>query len=142
MTYDYFIASRFRNRDIVLPFVEQLRARGKSVYCFLETAVSQEHVGTVDENAEESMRAFESITDWWNDAGVQEIFQTDMKALRNADALILLLPAGKSAHMEAGAAYGMGKRCILIGEQKETESLYLIFAEHYDTPGQFFAALP
>lgn len=141
MHYDYFIASRFRNRDSVLPFVEQLRNHGKSVYCFLETAVSQEHVGGLDDNAEHSMQAFESIADWWNDVRVKEIFETDMQALRSSDALVLLLPAGRSAHMEAGVAYGLGKRCIVVGDQKETESLYLVFAEHYDTAEQFFAKL-
>lgn len=60
-----------------------------------------------------------------------------MGALRNSEALILLLPAGKSAHIEAGTAYGLGKKCILIGEQKEAESNYLIFDERYPNTDSF-----
>lgn len=52
-----------------------------------------------------------------------------------------MLPAGKSAHMEVGIAYVMGKKCILIGEQKEAESLYLIFNEVYSSIGEFIASL-
>jgi hypothetical protein len=55
--------------------------------------------------------------------------------------LILLLPAGKSAHIEAGVAYGMGKKLILVGEQKETESLYLIFDECYNSVDEFIQSL-
>ena len=38
-----------------------------------------------------------------------------------------MLPAGKSAHIEAGIAYGLGKKCYAIGEYDVTDSLYLIF---------------
>ncbi len=71
----------------------------------------------------------------------KEVFENDMNAEREAKALILLLPAGKSAHIEAGVAYGMGKECILVGEQKEAESLYLIFDKHYDNPEAFLETL-
>ena len=64
-----------------------------------------------------------------------------MNALRGSEALVLLLPAGKSAHMEAGVAYGLGKRMILIGEQKEAESLYLIFDEYHPTIEAFIQSL-
>lgn len=56
MTYNYFIASRFRNKEMVLPFVGELRKKNKTVYCFLETAPSQNYVGTLEEDAEESMK--------------------------------------------------------------------------------------
>lgn len=40
---------------------------------------------------------------------------------------LLVLLAGKSAHIEAGIAYGLGKKCYAIGEYDATDSLYLIF---------------
>ena len=46
---------------------------------------------------------------------------------KNSDNLLLVLPAGKSAHIEAGIAYGMGKKCYAIGEYEATDSLYNIF---------------
>lgn len=39
----------------------------------------------------------------------------------------LVLPAGKSGHIEAGVAYGLGKKCYAIGEYDVTDSLYHIF---------------
>ena len=68
------------------------------------------------------------------------IFQKDMKPLKESETLILLLPAGKSGHIEAGVAYGLGKKCIFIGEPEETDSLYLIFEEDYPTIDDFIAS--
>ncbi|MEE3344269.1 MAG: hypothetical protein VZS44_09285 [Bacilli bacterium] len=50
-----------------------------------------------------------------------------MNGEKNSDNLLLVLPAGKSAHIEAGIAYGLGKKCYAIGEYDVTDSLYLIF---------------
>lgn len=141
MQYDYFVASRYRNKPEVLRLVHALQEKGKKVYSFIESDASQKHVGTVDGDAEEQMRLYEARENWQQDPAIQEIFESDMQALRSSDALLLLLPAGKSAHMEAGAAYGMGKKCILIGEQKETESLYLIFNEFYQTIESFLSSI-
>ena len=141
MTYQYFVASRYRNKEIVLDLVRKLRENGKTVYCFIESPASTKHVGSVESNPEEVMKTFESISNWQNDKRVKEVFETDMTALRNSENLILLLPAGKSAHVESGAAYGMNKNCIVIGEQKETESLYLIFNEFYPDIDSFLESI-
>lgn len=143
MNYDYFIASRWRNKDAVMELTEKLREKGKSVYCFFETE-GEEHETWKDKHhytPEEFMQKFENTPDWQHDPAIQKMFTTDMDALKNSKSLILLLPAGKSAHVEAGAAYGMGKHCILIGEQKEAESLYLIFKEFHSSIDNFIAAL-
>ena len=58
---------------------------------------------------------------------VKTIFEHDLNGLKNSDNLLLVLPAGKSAHIEAGIAYGLGKKCYAIGEYDVTDSLYLIF---------------
>lgn len=142
MTYNYFIASRFRNKDTVLELAQKIRATGKTVYAFIESESSIRHVADLENtDPEEAMKAFEARPNWQNDPAVKEIFETDMTALKNSDALVLLLPAGKSAHMEAGTAYGLGKHTIVIGDQKETETLYLIFDEFYDTIDQFIASI-
>lgn len=137
MQYDFFVSSRYRNKQEVLQLVHKLQAKGKRVYSFIESDASLKYVGTVEDEAEEQMKKYEALENWREDPGIQEIFESDMNALRNSNALILLLPAGKSSHMEAGAAYGMGKKCILIGEQKETESLYLLFTEVYPDIASF-----
>lgn len=141
MKYNYFLASRYRNKDAVLDLVQRIRKKGKTVYCFIESDASIKHVGKLTDDAEKSISRFEAIKNWKKDSAVREIFTTDMDALKDSEALIMLLPAGKSVHLEAGAAYGFGKKCILIGEQKETESLYLIFDEFYPTPEEFIKSL-
>ena len=138
MRYDYFIACRWRNRDNVLDLAGKMRAKGKSVY----TCFDSEHsLADKEKDPEEAMQEFEATQNWESDENVRKIFDTDMNALRNSQNLILLLPAGKSAHIEAGAAYGMGKHCILIGEQKEAESNYLIFNESYKNINDFLKTI-
>ena len=34
--YDFYIASRYRNKDSVLELTQRIRAQGYSVYCFVE----------------------------------------------------------------------------------------------------------
>lgn len=138
MKYQYFIASRWRNRNSVFELTEKIRAKGKSVYCFMEN----DPYHSSDEDPENVMKAFESTDDWKNTKMLKDIFKKDMDALKQSETLLLLLPAGKSAHIEAGVAYGMKKRCIVIGEQKEAESLYLIFDEDYASIDAFIASLP
>ena len=138
MRYDYFIACRWRNRDNVLDLAGKMRAKGKSVY----TCFDSEHsLADKEKDPEEAMQEFEATQNWESDENIRKIFDTDMNALRNSQNLILLLPAGKSAHIEAGAAYGMGKHCILIGEQKEAESNYLIFNESYKNINDFLKTI-
>jgi hypothetical protein len=137
MKYDYFISSRWRNKDQVMELTQKLRQKGKKVYCFFEEKHS---VDRAQQPPEVVMAEFENL-DWQHDPLVKEIFKIDLNAEKNSESLILLLPAGKSSHIEAGIAYGMGKSCILIGEQKEAESLYLIFSEFYPTIEAFLNSI-
>src|SRR3989338_6513386 len=143
MKYDYMIVSRWRNKRSVTELVDKIRAKGKTVYSFFE---ADDFKQTLKESGqklhpEEFMQKFESIPDWKNNPQVREIFDIDMKALRDAETVIFLLPAGKSAHIEAGLAYSLGKKLIVIDEQKETESLYLIFNEFYNTIDDFIKSI-
>lgn len=133
--YDFFVSGRWRNRDNVLALTRQIRSKGYQVYCFLEAAHSAERV---QNDPDQDMTNFEQ-RDWRNDPYVKEVFENDMNAEKQSDVFVMLLPAGKSCHIEAGAAYGMGKKCILIGEQKEAESLYSIFTEVYSTIEEFLS---
>jgi hypothetical protein len=122
MKYQYFIASSSRNKDKIVELTEKLRNKGKTVYSFIET------------NPLEKLISEEiDVKDWRENPMNKFIFKKDMDPLRVSETLILLLPAGKSAHIEAGVAYGLGRKCIFIGEPEETDSLYLIFDEDYPT---------
>lgn len=54
-------------------------------------------------------------------------FGLDMKALRECDICVLVLPSGRSAHLEAGWAAGVGKVLIvLLADGCEPELMYKI----------------
>lgn len=58
----------------------------------------------------------------------KEGFERDMEHLREAEAVILLLPCGKSAHLEAGWAVGAGKPVALyMTEDLQPELMYGMF---------------
>lgn len=138
MQYDYYIASRWRNLDTVLSLTHSIRSAGKSVYSFLE---APHNIHALDYDIEQAMEEYEAIDDWWHDVRIRRMFDDDIRGIEQSHALILLLPAGKSAHIEAGIAFGMGKECILVGEQRETENLYLIFGRAYPSIDHFMQTL-
>jgi hypothetical protein len=124
--YDFFIAGRWRNKDNIKPVLDLVRASGKTAYCFIEN----EYKGDVVEfdlngNAEEFMQELESLPQ--DHPHIRKIFEVDITAERAADAFLLVLPAGIAGHIEAGAAYGMGKKCYAVGSLEKTETLYCIF---------------
>lgn len=130
MKYDFFLAGRWRNKEAILEVRDALRAAGKTYYCFLENDYSHHQVKFTESAEKEAiMDAYEGNDNWQNDPEVREIFDNDIDGLKNSKAFLVVLPAGKSSHIEAGIAYGYGKTCYAIGEQKETESHYLIFDE-------------
>lgn len=52
-------------------------------------------------------------------------FESDFGAMQRADAFVLVLPCGKSAHLELGWAAGAGKRtAILLEDPVEPELMY------------------
>lgn len=136
-TYDFFVSGKWRNRDNVLDLTQKIRGKGYSVYCFLE---AQHSIERVNDDPEQSMKDFEKL-DWKTDPYVREVFENDMTGEKNSQTFVMLQPTGKSCHIEAGVAYGLGKKCILIGEQNEAESLYLIFDEFYDTVEEFLNSI-
>ena len=60
---------------------------------------------------------------------VLKLFHDDLEGEKNSKNLLLVLPAGKAAHIESGIAYGLGKKCYAIGEYEATDTLYNIFEE-------------
>lgn len=54
-----------------------------------------------------------------------EGFAADFDAMQRADTFVLVLPCGKSAHLELGWAVGAGKRtAILLDDMVEPELMY------------------
>ena len=122
--YDFFIAGRTRNKEQILKICNIFEKCKVSYYCFLKNEQSHQEAG-LDINDENLADKFEKLS--LKSKTVQTIFQHDMEGEKKSKKFLLVLPAGKSAHIEAGIAYGLGKQCYAIGEYDVTDSLYCIF---------------
>jgi hypothetical protein len=124
--YDFFIAGRWRNKDNIKPVLDAVRTSRKTAYCFIENDYKGEAVEfKMDDDPGAFMKQSEAMPQ--DDPLIRKIFKNDITAEREAENFLLVLPAGISGHIEAGAAYGMGKKCYAIGELEKTETLYCIF---------------
>lgn len=122
--YDFFIAGRARNKENILRICDIFDKHKISYYCFLKYE-DQWGYGSQNQTPEENQQEFESLS--LKSETVLKIFRDDLEGEKNSKNLLLVLPAGKAAHIEAGIAYGLGKKCYAIGEYDITDSLYNIF---------------
>jgi hypothetical protein len=126
--YDFFVAGRWRNYPEVKKVLDSVRAHDKTAYCFIENLYEGSKVEFKhDASIELIMQKLESLPK--DDDFIKRIFENDMQAQRDSDNFLLVLPAGISGHIEAGASYGMGKPCYATGVPEKTETLYSIFRE-------------
>lgn len=123
--YKFFIAGRARNKDYILKICDIFDKEKISYYCFLKNEDSYNSYGNKNQNIEEKQQEFEKLG--LKSKIVLNIFNEDMNAEKNSENFLLILPAGKSGHIEAGVAYGLGKKCYTLGEYDTTDSLYNIF---------------
>ena len=123
--YKFFIAGRARNKDYILKICDIFDKEKISYYCFLKNEDSYNSYGNKNQNIEEKQQEFEKLG--LKSKIVLNIFNEDMNAEKNSENFLLILPAGKSGHIEAGVAYGLGKKCYALGEYDTTDSLYNIF---------------
>ena len=125
MKYKFFIAGRARNKDNILKICDLFDKYKITYYCFLKED-SYSSYGT-NMNALDKQQEFESLS--LKSKTILNVFKSDMEAEKNSENFLLVLPAGKSCHIEAGVAYGMNKKCYAIGKFDATDSLYNIFEE-------------
>ncbi len=128
--YEFFIAGRNRNKENILRICDLFDKYNISYYCFLKNEDNWGY-GNKNQTQEEKQREFESL-DLKSDI-VLNLFNQDMAGEKSSKNFLLVLPAGKAAHIEAGIAYGLGKKCYAIGEYEATDTLYNIFEEIFST---------
>lgn len=123
-----YVASSWRNEARQQATVLALRDAGHTVYDFRNPAPGDIGFGWRQCATPEQVkdpRAFrdEVLTHPVARAG----FEKDMTALRDADATVLVLPCGRSAHLELGWAAGAGQRTIVLLDDpmSEPELMYL-----------------
>ncbi len=135
-----YIASSWKNK-FQQQLVEELRKRGHKVYDFKHPN------GRNDVPVWESV----SVTQNLRSAYVEKClkgkdfkrmlldrqsikrFEEHFAAMQDADTCILLLPAGRSSHIEAGHMNGMGKRVFVMDTSKEVtpELMYLALDDYF-----------
>ena len=128
--YEFFIAGRARNKDNILRICDLFDKYNISYYCFLKNEDNWGY-GNKNQTPEERQQEFESLG--LKSDVVLKLFHDDLEGEKNSRNLLLVLPAGKAAHIESGIAYGLGKKCYAIGEYEATDSLYNIFEEIFDS---------
>ena len=104
-----YIASSWKNVSQVRELASYLRNEGFEVDDFTDDTRGR-FVFHYDELA--NLQELDAISFLQNDPA-RRAFIEDKKMIDWADAVILLLPAGRSAHLEAGYAKGSGKRLII-----------------------------
>ena len=123
--YEFFIAGRARNKEEILKICDIFDKYNVSYYCFLKNDETMNSYGNANQSTEEKQQEFESLG--LKSPIVLNVFNEDLKNEKASKNFLLVLPAGKSGHIEAGVAYGMNKKCFAIGEYDATDSLYNIF---------------
>lgn len=114
-----YVAASWRT-DRQPAVVAALREAGHTVYDFRNPAPGNNgfHWSQVAPhwNREARLPAEEYRNTLYENPRCQEGFNFDMNALREADALVLVMPAGRSAHLELGYAIGAKKATMILLE--------------------------
>lgn len=127
--YEFFIAGKTRNKDYILKICDLFDNYNISYYCFLKNEESMKNYADTD-NVEERMKIFENLD--LKSEPILRIFNEDLEAQKESKNFLLVLPAGKAGHIEAGIAYGMNRKCYALGEYEGTDSLYNIFEKIFN----------
>lgn len=61
----------------------------------------------------------------------RNVFQFDKRHLDEAGTVVLLLPAGKSAHLEAGYCIGQGKHVVVVFDDPDRFDVMYQFCSHW-----------
>lgn len=119
-----YVASSWRNaRQPAI--VELLRSLGNEVYDFRNPAPGNDGFRWSEIDPAWQAWDAESFRAALEHPVARAGFALDMNALRDCHACVLVLPCGRSAHLELGWACGYGKRtAVLLEGKNEPELMY------------------
>lgn len=136
-----YLAGSFKNIFNCRGVGELLRAHFSSVYvfCDAEEDAYRESMAVREGGREKTMTMIDAV----HDATVNNIYQANRLALDWCDAVIVLLPCGKSAHLEAGYVIGKGKPAFVIGEPilGEWDAMYCMLNGVFPMTNEGFVGL-
>ena len=111
-----YIASSWKNQKEVLALTKRLECEGFEVDAFCRTTdkrYSFHWSELVD--SELDLLKYDAIT-FIKDPMAQRAFKEDKKWLDWSDTVIMLMPCGRSSHLEGGYAKGKDKLLYIYGE--------------------------
>lgn len=123
-----YVASSWRNEERQQRMVRMLRDVGHDVYDFRNPSPGDNGFGWRQCARPEQLKDPKSFRDDVLTHPVAHAsFAKDMVALSGADATVLVLPCGRSAHLELGWATGARQRTIVLLDDpiSEPELMYL-----------------
>ncbi len=145
-----YISSSWKNEHQP-KLVEQLRKKGHKVYDFRHPN------GRNDRNVWEGVTASLNLSTAYQQTiltaddfdrmllkkEVRERFTEHFNAMNDADTCVLLLPCGRSSHVEAGYMAGAGKRVFVLDTSTHVtpELMYLTFDGYYHKKTDLYKAL-
>lgn len=130
----YLIGS-LSNREAIQDIAEELRSYGHSVFDdWLAPGPEADKMWR-----EFSVYRGQSYAEALKDRAAQHIFEWDKEHLDEADAVVLVLPAGKSGHLELGYAVGSGKVGYILLDGNESWDVMYAFADRvFTTRGELY----
>ena len=117
-----YVASSWRN-DIQPKVVDALRHSGHEVYDFRNPAPEDGNFGFSWSEIDIHWKAWspEEYRAALDHPIAKKGFACDFGAMKWADTFVLVLPCGRSAHLEMGWACGMGKQTLVLLDSMEPE---------------------
>lgn len=106
-----YIASSWKNADLVFGVAEYLRNSDFEVDAFVDDSKGR-YVFNWKEIVKDKNKL--NAISFLKDGRTKKAFKEDKKWLDWCDACIVILPAGKSTHLEAGYAKGQRKKLIFL----------------------------
>lgn len=130
-----YTASSWRNKNYP-DIVAKLKRAGFEVYDF------QQAISTTGKDVAFNWDQIDPKWEIWSNREFVEAlrnplaenaFKSDREAMERADACILILPCGKSAHIEAGYMKGLGKKLYILLDSSRPELTYSISDGIFDS---------
>ena len=108
-----YIVSSWENQEFVLQLAQILERRGLEVDAFCRPS-DDRYSFRWPELLGSSLLQHDAVT-VLTDPRIQRAFHEEKQWLDWADAIVMVMPCGRSSHLEGGYAKGQGKRLYLYG---------------------------
>lgn len=118
-----YVASSWRN-PYQQRVVQDLRAEGHEVYDFRHPIEGEDEFHWSEIDPKWELWSYSQFIGALDHPLAERVYRNDMYALASADAVVLVMPSGRSAHLELGYAIGAGKRTAILLDGGEPELMY------------------